>query len=152
VQVDRIDELSRQCVRVNIWDARYIYEQESYIWMKGHSYESGVMEVQEVWCIHEWGAQVCKVRGWQEAIFIQKWKQGQSLTSCMIWDILEVEWNWWRCIMWLRTGQNRSACVIWVLWDITQGLEWRHILEGAKHTIEVLNDHRNLRYFGHPRT
>ena len=25
--------------------------------------------------------------------------------------------------------------------------EWRHILEGAKHTIEVLNDYRNLTYF-----
>ena len=25
--------------------------------------------------------------------------------------------------------------------------EWRHILEGTKHTIEVLNDHRNLTYF-----
>ena len=25
--------------------------------------------------------------------------------------------------------------------------EWRHILEGTKHTIEILNDHRNLTYF-----
>ena len=25
--------------------------------------------------------------------------------------------------------------------------EWRHILEGTKHTIEILNDHRNLMYF-----
>src|SRR5882672_595565 len=25
--------------------------------------------------------------------------------------------------------------------------EWRHILEGTKHTIEVLNNHRNLTYF-----
>ena len=25
--------------------------------------------------------------------------------------------------------------------------EWRHILEGIKHTIEILNDHRNLTYF-----
>ena len=25
--------------------------------------------------------------------------------------------------------------------------EWRHILEETKHTIEVLNDHRNLMYF-----
>ena len=25
--------------------------------------------------------------------------------------------------------------------------EWRHILEGTKHMIEILNDHRNLTYF-----
>ena len=25
--------------------------------------------------------------------------------------------------------------------------EWRHTLEGTKHTIEILNDHRNLTYF-----
>jgi len=25
--------------------------------------------------------------------------------------------------------------------------EWRHILEGTKHTIEILNNHRNLTYF-----
>src|SRR5882724_9383233 len=25
--------------------------------------------------------------------------------------------------------------------------EWRHNLEGTKHTIEILNDHRNLMYF-----
>src|SRR5882672_7363276 len=31
------------------------------------------------------------------------------------------------------------------LLSIVQGLEeWRHILEGTKHTIEVLNDHQNL--------
>ena len=31
---------------------------------------------------------------------------------------------------------------------VIQGLEdWRHILEGTKHTIEILNDHRNLMYF-----
>ena len=34
------------------------------------------------------------------------------------------------------------------LLSVIQGLEeWRHILEGTKHTIEVLNDHRNLMYF-----
>ena len=25
--------------------------------------------------------------------------------------------------------------------------EWRHILEGMKHRIEILNDHKNLMYF-----
>jgi len=25
--------------------------------------------------------------------------------------------------------------------------EWRHVLEGTKHTMEILNDHRNLMYF-----
>ena len=25
--------------------------------------------------------------------------------------------------------------------------EWQHILEGTKHMIEILNDHRNLTYF-----
>ena len=25
--------------------------------------------------------------------------------------------------------------------------EWRHILEGTKNTIEILNNHRNLMYF-----
>ena len=25
--------------------------------------------------------------------------------------------------------------------------EWRHILEGTKHTIEILNNHKNLTYF-----
>src|SRR5882672_5190793 len=34
------------------------------------------------------------------------------------------------------------------LLSIIRGLEeWRHILEGTKHTIEILNDHRNLTYF-----
>src|SRR5882672_7522052 len=34
------------------------------------------------------------------------------------------------------------------LLSIIRGLEeWRHILEGTKHTIEILNDHRNLAYF-----
>src|SRR5882672_2187732 len=34
------------------------------------------------------------------------------------------------------------------LLSIIQGLEeWRHILEGTKHMIEILNDHRNLMYF-----
>jgi len=31
-----------------------------------------------------------------------------------------------------------------VIWGLE---EWRHILEGTKHTIEILNDHRNLTYF-----
>jgi len=34
------------------------------------------------------------------------------------------------------------------LLSVVRGLEeWRHILEGTKHTIEVLNDHWNLTYF-----
>src|SRR5882724_3850245 len=34
------------------------------------------------------------------------------------------------------------------LLSVIQGLEeWRHILEGTKHTIEILNDHQNLTYF-----
>src|SRR5882724_2014622 len=34
------------------------------------------------------------------------------------------------------------------LLSIIRGLEeWRHILEGTKHTIEILNDHWNLTYF-----
>jgi len=34
------------------------------------------------------------------------------------------------------------------LQSVIQGLEeWRHILEGTKHTIKVLNDHRNLMDF-----
>ena len=34
------------------------------------------------------------------------------------------------------------------LLSIIQGLEeWRHILEGTKHMIEILNNHRNLTYF-----
>ena len=31
---------------------------------------------------------------------------------------------------------------------VIHGLEeWRHILEGTKHMIEILNDHQNLMYF-----
>jgi len=30
-----------------------------------------------------------------------------------------------------------------VVWGLE---EWRHILEGTRHTIEILNDHRNLMY------
>ena len=31
---------------------------------------------------------------------------------------------------------------------VIQGLEeWRHVLEGTKHMIQILNDHRNLTYF-----
>jgi len=34
------------------------------------------------------------------------------------------------------------------LLSVIQGLEaWRHILEGTKHMIEILNNHRNLTYF-----
>ena len=34
------------------------------------------------------------------------------------------------------------------LLSIICGLEeWRHILEGTKHTIKILNDHQNLTYF-----
>src|SRR5882724_9458824 len=34
------------------------------------------------------------------------------------------------------------------LLSVIQGLkEWRHVLEGTKYTIEILNDHRNLMYF-----
>src|SRR5882724_2186245 len=34
------------------------------------------------------------------------------------------------------------------LLSVMQGLEeWRHILEGTTHMIEILNDHRNLTYF-----
>ena len=34
------------------------------------------------------------------------------------------------------------------LLSVIRGLEeWRHILEGTKHTIEILNDHQNLMYF-----
>ena len=34
------------------------------------------------------------------------------------------------------------------LLSVIRGLkEWRHILEGTKHTIKILNDHRNLTYF-----
>src|SRR5882724_2361902 len=34
------------------------------------------------------------------------------------------------------------------LLSVIQGLEeWIHVLEGTKHMIEILNDHRNLMYF-----
>ena len=34
------------------------------------------------------------------------------------------------------------------LLSVIRGLEeWRHILEGTKHMIEILNDYRNLTYF-----
>jgi len=34
------------------------------------------------------------------------------------------------------------------LLSVIQGLkEWRHVLEGTEHTIEIMNDHRNLVYF-----
>ena len=34
------------------------------------------------------------------------------------------------------------------LLSVIRGLEeWRHVLEGTKYTIEILNDHRNLTYF-----
>jgi len=34
------------------------------------------------------------------------------------------------------------------LLSVMQGLEeWRHILDGTMHMIEILNDHRNLMYF-----
>src|SRR5467141_1225176 len=34
------------------------------------------------------------------------------------------------------------------LLSVIQGLEeWRHILEGTKHMIEILNDNQNLTYF-----
>ena len=34
------------------------------------------------------------------------------------------------------------------LLSVIRGLEeWRHVLEGTKYTIEIMNDHRNLTYF-----
>jgi len=34
------------------------------------------------------------------------------------------------------------------LQSVIQGLEeWRHILEGNKHTVLILNNHRNITYF-----
>ena len=33
------------------------------------------------------------------------------------------------------------------LWVICGLEEWRHILEGTKHTIKILKDHQNLMYF-----
>lgn len=36
---------------------------------------------------------------------------------------------------------KETLAIVWAL------LEWRHYLEGAKHTIQVLTDHRSLEYF-----
>ena len=43
--------------------------------------------------------------------------------------------------------RNYAICDKELLSVIHRLEEWRHILEGTKHTIEILNDHRNLTYF-----
>ena len=48
----------------------------------------------------------------------------------------------------LSPAQRNYAIYDKELLSVICGLEeWRHILEGTKHTIEILNDHRNLTYF-----
>jgi len=48
----------------------------------------------------------------------------------------------------LNLAERNYAVYDKELLSIIHGLEeWRHILEGTKHTIEILNDHRNLTYF-----
>ena len=48
----------------------------------------------------------------------------------------------------LNPAERNYAIYDKELLSVICGLEeWRHILEGTKHTIEILNDHRNLTYF-----
>ena len=48
----------------------------------------------------------------------------------------------------LNPGEHNYTIYNKELLSVIRGLEeWRHILEGTKHTIEILNDHRNLTYF-----
>ena len=48
----------------------------------------------------------------------------------------------------LSPAEHNYAIYNKELLSVIRGLEeWRHILEGTKHTIEILNDHRNLTYF-----
>ena len=47
----------------------------------------------------------------------------------------------------LSPAEHNYAIYDKELLSVICGLEWRHILEGTKHTIEILNDHRNLMYF-----
>ena len=50
--------------------------------------------------------------------------------------------------MLFRSAERNYAVYDKELLSVIRRLEeWRHILEGAKHMIEVLNDHRNLTYF-----
>src|SRR5882724_1667633 len=44
----------------------------------------------------------------------------------------------------LKGLQNHDKELLSAIWDLE---EWRHILEGTRCTIEILNDHRSLMYF-----
>ena len=48
----------------------------------------------------------------------------------------------------LNSAERNYAIYDKEMLSVIRGLEeWRHILEGTKHTIEILNDHKNLTYF-----
>ena len=48
----------------------------------------------------------------------------------------------------LNPAKHNYAIYDKELLSVMCGLEeWRHILEGTKHMIEILNDHRNRTYF-----
>ena len=48
----------------------------------------------------------------------------------------------------LSDAEHNYAIYDKELLSVIRGLEqWRHILEGTKHKIEILNDHQNLTYF-----
>src|SRR6266481_7432507 len=48
----------------------------------------------------------------------------------------------------LNSAERNYAIYDKEMLSVIHGLEeWRHILEGTKHTIEILNNHKNLTYF-----
>ena len=58
----------------------------------------------------------------------------------------------WHPVSFTSKSLNPAECNYAIynkeLLSVICGLEeWRHILEGTKHRIEILNDHRNLMYF-----
>jgi len=54
----------------------------------------------------------------------------------------------WLHIQSLNPAERNYAIYDKELLSVIHGLEeWRHILEGTKHTVEILNDHKNLTYF-----
>jgi len=59
--------------------------------------------------------------------------------------------KWQSCMLYFqgadsakRNYEVHDKELLSVIWGLK---EWRHVLEGTKHTIEILNDHRNLMYF-----
>jgi len=74
-----------------------------------------------------------------ETIQTRDWRLGVHHRSGPI----SAEWRWQMASSGFTSKGLDSAKRNYAIQD----KEWKHVLEGTKHTIEIINDHRNLTYF-----